>query len=170
MRFFASGLPGVLDADVLHVLKDMLSRESLNLQHWVLTPHPGEFAALTGAERDRILADPIPLIREFCRKLRCVLVLKAHVTIIHEPGAPGEGSEGRTWIHDGMNPALGTAGSGDVLAGVIAGLLGRGLAPAQAALCGVEIHAAAGKAAAKASGFFTSEDLLRYISRETYAE
>jgi NAD(P)H-hydrate epimerase len=166
-RFFADGLPGVLDADALHILAGMLARGNINLQGWVLTPHPGEFAVLSGADRDSILADPIPLMREFCRKLRCVLALKTHVTIIHDPGGEGEG---RTWIHDGMNSALGTAGSGDVLAGLIAGLLGRSLAPAQAALCGVELHAAAGKAAARISGFFTSEELLQYISKETYRD
>jgi NAD(P)H-hydrate epimerase len=167
-RFFASGLPGVLDADALHVLAGMIARETVNLQGWVLTPHPGEFAVLSGADRDSILSDPIPLVREFCRRLRCVLVLKAHVTLIHDPGTGGD--EGGTWIHDGMNPALGTAGSGDVLAGVIAGLLGRSLAPGRAALCGVEIHAAAGRAAAGAAGFFTSEELLRYISKEAYGK
>ena len=169
-RFFASGLSGVLDADALHVLRSMLARGGLNLRGWVLTPHPGEFAALTGVERDRILDDPIPLMEEFCRKYRCVLALKSHVTIIHDPGEndgqPGGG--GFTWIHDGMNPALGTAGSGDVLAGIVAGLLGRGLQPARAALCGVLLHAAAGKAAAEILGFFTAEELLQYISWEGY--
>ncbi|MDR3200029.1 MAG: NAD(P)H-hydrate dehydratase [Spirochaetales bacterium] len=167
-RFIASGLPGVLDADALHVLKDMPGRENLNLRGWVLTPHPGEFAALTGAERDSILANPLPLMEDFCRKYQCTLVLKSHVTIIHEPSA--EGGQGETWIHDGMNPALGTAGSGDTLAGVIAGLLGRGLPPARAAVCGVELHGAAGRAAAAGTGFFTAEDLLPYISREGYKD
>jgi NAD(P)H-hydrate epimerase len=144
----------------------MLKNDEMNLRGWTLTPHPGEFAALTGADRDAILANPIPLIEEFCRKYFCTLVLKAHVTFIHEPSL--DGAPARTWIHDGMNPALGTAGSGDVLSGIIAGFLGRGLPPARAAVCGVQLHAAAGDAAAAAGGFFTAEDLLPYISREGY--
>jgi NAD(P)H-hydrate epimerase len=162
-RFFESGLPGVLDADALHVLKTMSGGGNLNLRGWVLTPHPGEFAVLSGADRDSILSNPIPLMEEFCREFRCVLVLKSHVTIIHEPGEDGGGG---TWIYDGMNPALGTAGSGDVLAGLIAGLLARGLEPARAALCGVGIHAAAGKAARKKRGFFTAEEIFHYISSD----
>jgi NAD(P)H-hydrate epimerase len=107
-------------------------------------------------------------MKEFCRKHHCVVVLKGHVTIIHEE--PATEAEGRTWIHDGMNPALGTAGSGDVLAGVLAALLGRGLSPARAALCAVELHAAAGRRAALQSGFFTAEDLLPHISQEAYSD
>jgi NAD(P)H-hydrate epimerase len=167
LRFIKSGRPGVLDADALHVLAGLDTRAAPDLAGWVLTPHPGEFSALTGADREEILADPLPLMREFCRKRRCVLVLKGHVTIIHEASAADAGGDGKTWIHDGMNPALGTAGSGDVLAGVVAAFLGRGLSPVQAALCAVELHAAAGRRAAK-KGFFTAEDLLRYISREAY--
>jgi NAD(P)H-hydrate epimerase len=166
-RFIESGLPGVLDADALHVLAGLNGSAAPDLTGWVLTPHPGEFSALTGADREEILADPLPLMKEFCRKRRCVLVLKGHVTIIHEASAADAGGDGMSWIHDGMNPALGTAGSGDVLAGVIAAFLGRGLSPARAALCAVELHAAAGRRAAK-NGFFTTEDLLRYISREAY--
>jgi NAD(P)H-hydrate epimerase len=162
-RFITCGLPGVMDADALYVLKGILSDEDVNLSGWVLTPHPGEFAALTGVSREEVLANPLPGLEDFCGTYRCVLVLKGHVTIIHD-------GEGKILIHDGMNPALGTAGSGDVLAGVIAGLLCRGMRPAAAAVCGVELHGAAGKTARETAGFFTAADLLSYISKEAWQD
>jgi len=63
-----------------------------------------------------------------------------------------------------MKPALGTAGSGDVLAGIVAGLMARGLAPETAAAAGVEIHGRIGKLAAEKIGLFTAEELLPMIS------
>jgi NAD(P)H-hydrate epimerase len=160
-RILMGKLPGVLDADGLYLLKLLLSREKtpIDLKGRVLTPHPGEFAALMDLKKEEVLSDPIPAMAEICGSLGCVLVLKGHVTFIGDPG-------GRTRIHDGMNPALGTAGSGDILAGIIAGFLGRGMGPLEAALCGVELHGKIGKQARADLGFFTSEDLLRYISRE----
>jgi NAD(P)H-hydrate epimerase len=152
-----------MDADALYALKGILSGGDVNLSGWVLTPHPGEFAALTGVSREDLAANPLPALGDFCGTYRCILVLKGHVTIIHD-------GEGQIRVHDGMNPALGTAGSGDVLAGVIAGLLCRGMPPAAAAVCGVELHGAAEKTARDAAGFFTAGDLLPYISKGAWRD
>jgi len=156
---FASGLKGVVDADGLSVLKLSLDRTKgpKRLDGWVLTPHAGEFAAFSGRPKEDILADPFPFLEETVGKWGCVLVLKAHVTFVACPS-------GKVFVHDGMNPALGTAGSGDVLAGIVAGLMARGLAPETAAAAGVEIHGRIGKLAAEKIGLFTAEDLLPMIS------
>lgn len=155
----ASGSKGVIDADGLHVLKDVLGRgkRARRLDGWVLTPHAGEFAAFTGKPKEDILADPFPLLEETVGKWGCVLVLKGHVTFVACPS-------GKVFVHDGMNPALGTAGSGDVLAGIIAGLMARGLEPETASAAGVELHGRIGKLAAERIGLFTAEDLLPLIS------
>ena len=72
--------------------------------------------------------------------------------------------DGRLWILDGMNPALATGGSGDVLAGMIGGLAAGGLSPQDAARLGVLLHARAGELAYRERGFFLAEDLLPYVS------
>lgn len=154
-----TGIPGVLDADGIHVLKEVLEgpNRPKRLEGWVLTPHVGEFAAFTGRQKEEILVDPLPFLEETAGKLGCVVVLKGHVTYIAAPS-------GKIFVHDGMNPALGTAGSGDVLAGIIAGLLAMGVAPVTAAAAGVDLHGRAGKLAAEKTGMFTAEDLLPYLS------
>ena len=84
-------------------------------------------------------------------------MLKGHVTWVAEPG-------GRWWILDGMNPALGTGGSGDVLAGIIGGFLAGGLEPARAAALGVLTHSRAAAAAWRKRGWFLAEDLPPFVS------
>ena len=154
-----SSLPGVIDADGLSVLKTFLEKKGpeFSLAGRILTPHPGEFAVFLGRTKEEVLADPFSLVREAARKYDCVVVLKGHVTYISSPS-------GKIRIHDGMNPYLGTAGSGDVLAGILAGLLARGLPPEEAAAAGVEFHGRLGRLAKKEIGFFLAEDLLPLIS------
>ncbi len=151
-----SGLPGVLDADGLTLLAAMRRPVALG-GRWVLTPHPGEFAALSGVPAAEVLADPLPYLQKLCATRQAVVVLKGHVTWVGEPG-------GGYWILDGMNPALGTGGSGDVLSGVIAGFLAGGLAPAEAATLGVLTHSRAAIAAWRGRGWFLAEDLLPFLS------
>ncbi len=157
------GLPGTLDADGLTLLAGLRVRRAaegrpVSLEgRWVLTPHPGEFATLSGVPAGELLADPLPHLLALCAALQAVVVLKGAVTLVGEP-------RGRYWILDGMNPAMGTGGSGDVLAGVIAGLLAGGLDAAQAATLGVLIHSRAGIAAYRERGYFLAEDLLPYLS------
>jgi NAD(P)H-hydrate epimerase len=85
-----------------------------------------------------------------------VIVMKSHVTYIVPP-------EGRVLIVDGMNAALGTGGSGDVLAGVIAGLLGSGASAVEAAVGGVLLHTEAGRRCRLANGWFLADDLPRTV-------
>jgi NAD(P)H-hydrate epimerase len=93
------------------------------------------------------------------------LVLKGHVSYILAP-------DGRVGIYDGMNPLLGTGGTGDVLAGMITGILAQGVDPFSAATAGVLLLGEAAREAEKTYGYFLSQDLLSSISRVvlTYAE
>jgi hydroxyethylthiazole kinase-like uncharacterized protein yjeF len=105
---------------------------------FVLTPHAGEMAKLCGREKAQVEQQPQALARALARRMRSVLVLKGATTWIAAP-------DGRLWIHPGGCHGLGTSGSGDVLAGLIAGLAARGGDAVQAALWGVFVHAQAGR-------------------------
>ncbi|RKX77344.1 MAG: bifunctional ADP-dependent NAD(P)H-hydrate dehydratase/NAD(P)H-hydrate epimerase [Spirochaetes bacterium] len=159
-HFIGSGLPGVLDADGLTMLAEIIVKGELRLDgRWILTPHPGEFCRLAGIKRDVLFEDPVDHVLHLCRKLEAVIVLKSHITVVGNP-------EGNYWILDGMNPAMATGGSGDVLAGIIAGFLAGGLRPTLSACAGVLLHHRIGKRAFREKGWFISEDLLLYISEE----
>jgi hydroxyethylthiazole kinase-like uncharacterized protein yjeF len=105
----------------------------------VLTPHAGEMASLAGCSKDEVAADPLSLARRVSATLKAVIVLKGPTTLIVSP-------DGAAWRHEAGLAGLATSGSGDVLAGVIAGLMARGCPPAQAAVWGVAAHARAGRA------------------------
>lgn len=111
--------------------------ESLARGQFVLTPHGGEMARLLGVEQ--IDADHAQVAADAAKRWGQIVVLKGPQTVVAHP-------EGPVLVHDGANPALATAGTGDVLAGAIAGLIGQGLAPFDAAALGVFLHASAGRA------------------------
>jgi ADP-dependent NAD(P)H-hydrate dehydratase len=103
----------------------------------VLTPHAGEMASLTGCSKAEVAADPSAAARAAAARFKAVVVMKGSTTLVVSP-------DGKAWRHVGGQAGLATSGSGDVLAGVIAGLLARGAAPAQAAVWAVFLHAEAG--------------------------
>ncbi|MFC3071164.1 NAD(P)H-hydrate dehydratase [Phenylobacterium soli] len=103
----------------------------------VVTPHAGEMAALTGAARREVENDPLRMARETARRLQAVVVMKGAETFVVTP-------DGAAWRHRAALPGLGASGSGDVLAGVIGGMLARGCSPLGAAAWGVWLHARAG--------------------------
>ena len=107
------GLPLVLDADAIGLAKDIVFHGNT-----ILTPHPGEFAAYSGLSKDAILADPVPVLRRVAKEKNAVLLFKSHVLYVAAP-------DGRIGVIDGMNPALAAGGSGDVLAGFCAAIVGR---------------------------------------------
>jgi ADP-dependent NAD(P)H-hydrate dehydratase len=146
------GRPVVVDADAINCLASTPSFDLDLRAPMVLTPHPGEFARIAAALR--IDADPVdPAARPYAaarlaQRLGCVVALKGHGTVV---------SDGtRTWTCGRGNDALAVGGSGDVLAGVIGGLLaahGRSLGPYDCARLAVEAHAIAGELwAARAGG------------------
>jgi hydroxyethylthiazole kinase-like uncharacterized protein yjeF len=153
------GLPGVLDADGITLLAGLRSGPGLKLGgKWVLTPHPGEMARLLGVETASLLCDPLPAVLSASAELQAVVVLKGHCTFVAAP-------DGRYALLDGMNPALGTAGSGDVLAGIVAGLLAGGLPAWEAAAAGVRLHARIGERLFRERGYFLAEDMVEQVSR-----
>jgi hydroxyethylthiazole kinase-like uncharacterized protein yjeF len=110
----------------------------------VMTPHHAEMATMLDMDVGEIGARPLDLAREFAERSGVVLVLKDEDTYIATP-------EGEVWVNRTGSVGLGTAGSGDVLAGLIGGLCARGATPSQAAVWGVFLHARAGAALENAS-------------------
>ena len=130
-------VPMVLDAAALYSLQ---ARPELMRRHAgrvVITPHTGEMARLLGVDREEVEADKLGCARETARRLGCVVVMKGACTEVVSP-------QGEGWQHEHGTVGLATSGSGDALAGVIAGLMARGTPPVRAAIWGVYMHAEAG--------------------------
>ena len=137
--------PLVIDADGLNLLsRDRKLLLKLPAQT-ILTPHPGEFGRLTGKTIAEIAANRVALVREYARKWRVILHLKGAPSITGFP-------EGVVIINSTGNAGMATGGSGDVLTGIIASLLGQGMAYEQAAAVGAYLHGAAGDRAAESLG------------------
>lgn len=127
------GRAAILDARAM----DVVTRLGRFDEPVLLTPHAGEMAHLTGRAKEAIEADPVSVAREFARKWNAVVALKGAQTVLAAP-------DGQAWRHDGGNAGLATSGSGDTLAGAIAGLAARGATLEQACAWGVVLHAGAG--------------------------
>ncbi len=135
------GTPIVIDADGLRLLARIPNWEKLTSQRMVLTPHPGEMSELTGLSIDEIQSNRMEICREFAKKWNQVVVLKGALTVIGSP-------EGRVAVCPIASSALAKAGSGDILTGLIAGLISQGIGLFDAAVTGVWVHASAGLLAA----------------------
>ncbi|MBI5589939.1 MAG: NAD(P)H-hydrate dehydratase [Deltaproteobacteria bacterium] len=140
-------IPVVLDADGLNcvcgrldVLKDLKAPA-------ILTPHPGEMSRLTGVSVSDIQADRIGIARRFSRDHHVHLILKGARTVIAHP-------DGTVYINPTANPGMAAAGMGDVLTGVIAGLLAQGLGAEDASHAGVYLHGKAADAFCESKGPF----------------
>jgi ADP-dependent NAD(P)H-hydrate dehydratase / NAD(P)H-hydrate epimerase len=134
--------PMVIDADGLKLLARVPNWPQLIPAPAVLTPHPGEMAILTGLSVEEIQKDRIEIARKYAREWGHVVVLKGAISVIAEPG-------GRLRVIPIASAALARAGTGDVLAGLITGLVAQGLSAFDAASAGAWIHAQAGLAAAE---------------------
>ena len=157
-RLFAkSALPLVVDADGLNALAGTSFRGP---GPWrVLTPHPGEMARLAGLRATEIQADRLGIARRFAIDRHVVLVLKGYRTLIAFP-------DGRVFVNPTGTPAMATAGSGDILTGLLAGLLAQWPDRREAAtLAAVWLHGRAGELAAAASAeqSVIATDLLRFL-------
>jgi NAD(P)H-hydrate epimerase len=137
--------PLVIDADGLNVLGDEKDFTGLFHPGMILTPHPGEFSRLCGKSISEILSNRVDLVAEKAKEWSVIIVLKGSPTIIADPG-------GEVYCNPTGNPALATGGSGDVLTGVIVGLLAQGLPPIHAACAGVYLQGLAGDIAAQEIG------------------
>jgi hydroxyethylthiazole kinase-like uncharacterized protein yjeF len=130
-------IPLVLDADALNTLAQMPQWWQKLGKDVILTPHPGEMARLTGVPMDKIQQERLGISQKSAVEWQKVIVLKGAYTIIAAP-------DGQIRISQAANAGLASAGTGDVLTGVIAGLIAQGLSPFDAASCGVYLHAQAG--------------------------
>jgi hydroxyethylthiazole kinase-like uncharacterized protein yjeF len=126
--------PVVLDAGAISAAAMRQSRGG----SMVITPHSGEMADLLKIEKEEIEADPARFALQAAAKLQAVVALKGATTQIADPS-------GEAWVFRGGSIGLATSGSGDVLAGVIGGLLARGASAEQAAIWGVHLHAKAAR-------------------------
>jgi NAD(P)H-hydrate epimerase len=128
----------VIDADALNLLSEIDGWADRLPHNSILTPHPGEMARLRGIETDAVQADRVGIARAAAQEWNQVVVLKGAKTVIAAP-------DGRVQINPAATPALASAGTGDVLAGVIASLLAQGLDPFDAAVAGAWLHGRAGE-------------------------
>jgi len=139
-------LPMVIDADALNALvgnlKLLLNTQSAIRVTKVLTPHPGEMSHLLGISVRDVQKKRKNIAKSFAKKYNCILVLKGNKTVVAD-------KKSNIFINRIGNPGMATAGSGDVLTGMIAAFLGEGVEPFKAAEFGVYLHGFAGDLAAK---------------------
>ena len=138
-------LPMIVDADGLNLLSEEPEWWKPLSEGNVLTPHPGEMARLMNLKVEDIQADRLTMTREAAKLWGQVVVLKGAYTVVGSP-------EGRVTINPFANPGLASAGTGDILAGIIVGLLAQGVAPCDAAVAGAFIHGMAGQRVAERCG------------------
>ena len=154
-------VPLVIDADGLFHLTARLDVLEASHTPVVLTPHLGEFSHMIGVDKQEICQDPIAYVRRFAKTYGVVLVLKGYRTMVINP-------DGDVWFNSTGNPGMATAGSGDVLAGMIAGIAGQTKNMFEAARAGVYYHGAAGDDYAQKYGETTLTarniiDSLQYV-------
>ncbi len=153
--------PLVIVADALYWLSDRQSMpDGVPEGSAVLTPHAGEIARLLHCEWADIARDPHGATIEAARRYRQIVLLKRGYSIVAEP-------DGRSWFGPRTTPELATAGTGDVLAGLVCGLVAQGTSLLKAALCGVYIGATAGKCARRRHGTsgVVARDVIQRIPR-----
>jgi len=137
--------PTVIDADGLNALVDHL--DLLRITNYelrftkILTPHPGEMARLLGIKVSKVQTKRKDIAKQFAQDYNCTVVLKGYKTVVVD-------SQGKVYLNRTGNPGMATAGSGDVLAGIIGAFLGQGLNAFEAAKYAVYLHGLAGDLAA----------------------
>lgn len=153
-RAMILGCPKILDASALR----LLAQKPYSNRSWVLTPHPGEAAALLKKSGAAVQAARLHSVQALATAYRGTIVLKGAQTLVHEQG-------GSVFQCQAGNPGMASPGMGDVLSGVIAGLTAQGLSLSDAAKLGVILHASAGDLAAVAQGQrgLLAHDLMPYL-------
>ena len=156
--FVKAKSPLVVDADGINLISESRALLKTLPKGTVLTPHPGEFKRLAGEWKDDY--DRLKLQIDFAEKHKIVVVLKgAHTSVV--------GPAGRVFFNSTGNPGMATAGSGDVLTGIIASLLGQGYESLEAAILGVYLHGWAGDLAAERMGMeaVIASDIIANLGR-----
>jgi hydroxyethylthiazole kinase-like uncharacterized protein yjeF len=129
--------PCVLDADALNALSASPKSLPKPAHNFVITPHPKELSRLTGKSVEDLLKDRVGSALDAAKEFQCVVVFKGAYTLIANP-------DGQVYVNPTGNSGMATAGAGDVLSGIIGGLMAQGLSPFDAACAGVYIHGRAG--------------------------
>lgn len=167
MSYIRQLLPGltkpvVIDADGLNALVGAVELVKNCPGPVVLTPHPGEMARLMGIKTEEVQNNRVEIVLKAAREWNAVIVLKGNRTLIAAP-------DGSLYVNPTGNPGMATGGTGDVLTGIIAGLLGQGLLPLHAASVGVYFHGLAGDLAVADKGMLSlvAGDLLEYLPQAT---
>ncbi len=150
--------PLVVDADGINNLTGEFELIQSYPSDLVFTPHVGELSRLVGVSQEEISNNRVAVARESAQKLKAILLLKGSPTLIASP-------DGTVYFNVTGNPGMATAGSGDVLTGLIAGFLAQGLSGLQAALAGAFVHGMAGDLAAEALGQrgMIAGDILNFV-------
>ncbi len=148
-------VPVILDADGLNIVSEHLEWLRETKAAVIATPHLGEMARLTKQEISVIQQQLIETARAFAEEYHVICVLKDARTVTALP-------DGRVWVNTSGNNGMATAGSGDVLTGVFAGLIAQGMDPELAAPAGVYLHGLAGDRGVREKGFYglTAQDIL----------
>ncbi len=139
------GAPAVADADALNVYAEIPERLRAGAWPLVLTPHPGEAARLLGTSTSDVQSDRLVAARALAERTGAVVVLKGHRTLVAAP-------DGRVAFNSTGNPGMATAGTGDVLTGIVGAYLARGLEALDAARLAVYVHGRAGDLVAQTLG------------------
>lgn len=153
-------IPLVFDADAINCIAENKTWLEFIPPNSIFTPHPKEFERLVGKTRNSF--DRLNLQREFSNKYQCIIVLKGAHSCVSMP-------DGKVFFNSSGNPGMASGGSGDVLTGIITGLLAQGYHPTEAAVMGVYLHGKAGDMALSirsVSGLLASDiiEALSYIS------
>ncbi|TCO73158.1 NAD(P)H-hydrate dehydratase [Marinisporobacter balticus] len=150
--------PIVLDADALNSLAKRKELLELITSQTVMTPHVGEMSRLTDLEIDYIKENRIEVATEFSRKWNTVVVLKGSRTVVAGPN-------GDIYINETGNPGMATAGSGDVLTGIVTGFIAQGIDPLKAAMAAVYVHGMAGDLVAEKLGEYglMASDIVKQL-------
>lgn len=148
--------PMVFDADALNILSENKTWLSFIPAHSILTPHVKEFERLIGKSKNSF--ERIEKAKAFAKKYQVYLILKGAHSMIFTPSSP-------VYFNSTGNPGMATGGSGDVLTGIIAGLLSQKYSPIEASLLGVYLHGLAGDIAAESIGFesLIASDIIDYL-------
>jgi hydroxyethylthiazole kinase-like uncharacterized protein yjeF len=151
-RAMSDGIPLVVDADALAAFAELRDPSATAL----LTPHAGELARLLGVDRADVESARLGHARRAARELGAVVLLKGSTTVVAHP-------DGRVRVNPTGTPALGTAGSGDVLAGLCGALLAGGLNPFDAGSVGAWLHGLAGRLAADGGAPVSAYDVVDHL-------
>jgi NAD(P)H-hydrate epimerase len=161
--------PMVVDADALNAFEGAADQLNGRGRTVVITPHPGEMARLTGLSIPEIQANRLEVARNFAREHELIVVLKGHRTLIAAPTAV---SDGAVWVNPTGNPGMATGGTGDILTGMIAGLIAQHPQHAlEATALAVYLHGLAGDMASDSVGenCMVATDLVRFLP-QAFAE